>query len=164
MTYEKKIHLPQEIVGTRDFKLFLLGEVSEIEEPELAVGDHYPHGACVLSVVDRGGRFSVTKRIRLPRAGQRFSDVIARRADHAYLNTFDRQSPSGLDNHVSVARYRFLIRRVVSPRDLRILKVRPVIHEGPDLDPIDQLRDSAHVASVIVSDQDVVDLLESGLM
>src|SRR4051794_14765218 len=94
MTYEKKIHFPQEIVGTRDFKLFLLGEVSEIKEPELAVGDHDSHRARVLSIVDRSGRFSGTKRIRLPRAGQRFSDVIARRTDHAYLNTFDRQSPS----------------------------------------------------------------------
>ncbi len=94
MTYEKKIHLPQEIVGTRDFKLFLLGEVSEIQEPELAVGNHDSHRARVLSIVDRSGRFSGTKRIRLPRARQRFSNVFPRRADHANLNAFDRQSPS----------------------------------------------------------------------
>ena len=65
---------------------------------------------------------------------------------------------------MGVARDRFLVRRVVSPRDLRILKVRPVIHEGAYLDSIGQLRDSAHVVSVIVGDQNVVDLLESGLM
>ena len=63
-----------------------------------------------------------------------------------------------------MARDRFLVGRVVGPRDLRILEVRPVIHEGPYLDSIDQLRDSANVVSVIVGDQDVVDLLESGLM
>ena len=39
-----------------------------------------------------------------------------------------------------------------------------MIHEGPDLDPVDELRDSAHVVSVIVGDQNVIDLLESGLM
>ena len=39
-----------------------------------------------------------------------------------------------------------------------------MIHEGPYLNPVDQLRDSAHVVSVIVGNQDVVDLFESGLM
>jgi hypothetical protein len=47
---------------------------------------------------------------------------------------------------------------------LGILKVRPVIHEGSDLNAVDQLRDSAHVVPVIVGDQNIVDLLESGLM
>ncbi len=43
----------------------------------------------------------------------------------------------------------------------RILQVGAVVHECSDLDLLSELRDSANVVAMIMSDEDVIDLLQA---
>ena len=59
---------------------------------------------------------------------------------------------------------RLFIRGIVGAGYIGIFLVRTVIDEGPDLDTVRELRDTANVVAVIVRDEHVVQLFEPGLM
>src|SRR5579859_5901933 len=83
---------------------------------------------------------------------------------NANLDTFERKAPSRLDRHPGVARGSFLISCVVGPGHLGIFQVRAVIDESSDFDAIDQLRHAANVVAMVVRDEHVVDLCQTGLV
>ena len=80
------------------------------------------------------------------------------------INPFYRKLPPRLDDDVRVAGDGFLVRGIVGTRYLRVLLIWTVIDEGSDLDPIDQPGNPTDVVTVIVRDQDIVDLLQASLM
>ena len=65
---------------------------------------------------------------------------------------------------MSVACDRLFVGRIVGASNFGVFQVRPVINEGPDFDAIGELRHAPHVIAVVVSNQDIIQLLESGLM
>jgi hypothetical protein len=90
--------------------------------------------------------------------------VLASRAQYLNLNAFQRKSPSRFDHNMRVARDSLLIRSVIGASDFGVFEIGAVIDEGSDLDAIHQLRNAANVVAMIVGDQNVIELLEPGLV
>ena len=63
-----------------------------------------------------------------------------------------------------MARDRLLIGGVVDARHFRVFQIWPMIDERAHFDSIHQLRHSADMIAVIVSDQNIIELLDAGLV
>jgi hypothetical protein len=142
----------------------LLGKIAEIKKAKVAVGDENADGTCILGGVNGGRGFGSTVRIRFSNAGQWTRDVISRRAQHSNFNALDRKRPSRLDDDVSVSSDRLLVRGVIGARNGRVFEVWPVVNKRAYLDSVQELGNAANVVAMVMSNQDVIELRNAGLM
>ena len=90
--------------------------------------------------------------------------MISGCAQHFHLKALNRKPPTRFYDNMGMASDRFFIRRVIGARHFGVFEIGTVVEECAHLDSVDQLRDAAYVIAVIVGNQDIIQLLDAGLM
>uniref|UniRef100_E6PWS5 Uncharacterized protein n=1 Tax=mine drainage metagenome TaxID=410659 RepID=E6PWS5_9ZZZZ len=154
--------------GTHEGDFLVAGEVTEIDEGELAELDAGTEGAGVFRGIARvGGQASA---VGIYLSGARRGEHVAVGGNDVDFEAGDGDGVTGLEVKVFLfARSEasgedFLIRIVVAGDVRGEFAVGAVVKERGDRDAAEELRHSADVVVVVVGDKDVVEVVESGFM
>src|SRR5579862_42829 len=131
---------------------------------ETTVSDENADRARIFGFVGGSRRLGATVGIRAAGPGQRRIDEISGSRENSNLDALDWQAPSRFHSQAGMTSNCLFVSRIVGAGHFGVLQIGPVIDEGSDLDTSDQLRNATNVVAMIVRDQDIVDLLDAGVV